>query len=57
VPGASDRALTLHQWGNQYLFASWLSPIHASLAYALAMVLLNLAILAPLYRKRIFLRV
>jgi predicted acyltransferase len=49
-------ALTLHEWGYRYGFATWLQPIHASLAYAIAIVLLNLVLLYPLYRKRIFLR-
>ena len=41
----------------QYGFASWLQPVHASLAYAIAIVLLNVAIVELLYRRRIFLRV
>jgi predicted acyltransferase len=57
VPAGSGAGLTLHQWGYQSVFASWLRPVDASLAYAIAIVLLNLAILLPLYRKRIFLRV
>ena len=48
--------LTLHEWGN-HIFAGFLQPVHASLAYAVTIVLLNLALLYPLYRKRIFLRV
>jgi predicted acyltransferase len=39
------------------LFLPWLSPVHASLAYAISVVLLNMAIVYPLYRKRIFLRI
>ncbi len=38
------------------LFASWLPPLPASLAYAIAIVLLNAAIVYPLYRRRVFLR-
>lgn len=49
--------LTLHAWGYSHLFLSWLSPINASLAYALVIVGLNLAIVSILYRGRIFLRV
>lgn len=49
-------ALTLHQWGNQ-IFAGFLQPVHASLAYAVTIVLVNLALLYPLYRKRIFVSV
>ncbi len=47
----------LHAWGNAHLFATWLPPRPASLAYALAIVVVNLLLLLPLYRKRIFLRV
>ena len=50
-------ALTLHQWIYGHCFATWLQPVHASLAYAIAIVLLNMALVYPLYRQRIFLRV
>jgi predicted acyltransferase len=53
---AGSGVLTLHEWGNQ-IFAGFLQPVPASLAYAVTIVLLNLALLYPLYRKRIFLRV
>ena len=49
--------MTLHQWGYHYGFATWLQPVHASLAYAIVIVLLNIGIVYPLYRRRIFLRV
>jgi predicted acyltransferase len=49
--------LTLHNAAYQYGFATWLQPVHASLAYAMSIVSLNLLLLYPLYRKRIFLRV
>ena len=55
---APDGTLTtLHQWANLHLFATWLSPINASLAYAITIVAINLALIYPLYRKRIFLRI
>lgn len=47
--------LTIHQWLYQILAASLL-PIRASLVYAVTIVLFNLALIYPLYRKRIFLR-
>jgi predicted acyltransferase len=50
-------SLSLHQAAHQYLFASWLPPRIGSLGYALAIVALNAALLYPLYRKRIFLRI
>lgn len=53
---ARGTAISLHQAGYQYLFASWLPPRIGSLAYALAIVGLNAALIYPLYRRRIFLR-
>jgi len=50
-------ALTFHEWGYRVGFATWLRPVHASLAYALLIVLLNMALVYPLYRNRIFLRI
>ena len=47
----------VHAWANAQIFAAWLPPRPASLAYALTIVLLNLLLLLPLYRKRIFFRV
>jgi predicted acyltransferase len=41
----------------QSLFASWLSPLNASLAFALAFVLFWYAILAAFYRRNIVLKV
>lgn len=49
-------SLTVHKWTYQHLFATWLSPINASLAYAVAIVMLNLALVYPLFRRRFFLR-
>jgi predicted acyltransferase len=49
--------LPIHGWVYTHLFLPWLSPVNASLAYALAIVLLNLAVITPLYRRRIFLRI
>jgi predicted acyltransferase len=57
IQDGSGTVLSLHGWGYQYGFASWLQPVHASLAYAIAIVLLNMAIVGVLYWRRIFLRV
>ncbi len=57
VTAHDGSVVKLHLWAYQHLFASWISPVNASLAYAIAAVLLNLAIVLPLYRKRIFLRI
>ena len=56
-PQTGAVALSLHQAGYQYLFATWLPPRIGSLAYAFAIVALNVVLLYPLYRKRIFLRI
>ncbi len=50
-------AISLHHAAHQYLFAPWLPPRVGSLAYALAIVALNAALLYPLYRKGIYLHV
>lgn len=47
----------LKTWLYEHLFATWLSPINASLAYALAYVLLWLGLMTILYRRRIFIKV
>jgi predicted acyltransferase len=49
--------ISLHHAAHQYLFAPWLPPRIASLAYAVAIVALNAVLLCPLYRKRIYLRI
>ncbi len=54
---AGEASLTLHQWVYRFGFASWLRPVNASLAYAVLIVGLNAAILWPLYRRKMFLRV
>lgn len=50
-------ATTLNEWVYHCCFATWLPPVYASLAYAIAIVFLNIALVYPLYRRRIFLRV
>jgi predicted acyltransferase len=57
VTAIDGGSISLHKWVYQYGFATWLQPVHASLAYAIGIVILNVAIVYPLYRKRIFLRV
>ena len=48
--------ISIHSRVYQNLFAGWLYPYNASLGYAIAYVLLIWAIVLPLYRRRIFLR-
>jgi len=55
--GGGDAGLTLHRWVYQVGFLPWLAPVRASLAYAIAIVVLNVALVYPLYRRRVFLRV
>jgi predicted acyltransferase len=54
---AGKTHVTLHEWALNNLFLSWLRPINATLAFAIALVLIHLAIVAVFYRKRIFLRI
>jgi predicted acyltransferase len=49
-------APTMRTWLFSHFFA-WLPPAPSSLAYAILMVLVNIAILYPLYRKRIFVKI
>jgi predicted acyltransferase len=42
---------------SQSLFASWLEPKHASLAFAICFVMFWYGVVYVLYRKRIFLKV
>ena len=51
------RSVSLQSAIYQSAFASWLSPMNASLAFALAFVLVWLAILTVLYRRNIVLKV
>lgn len=48
---------TLGSWIYENLFASWASPINASLAFAISFVLVWLALMWILYRRKIFLKV
>ena len=55
-PDAANPRLSLHGWFYQNLFASWASPMNASLLYAIAYVLLMYLIAYGMYKKRWFLR-
>ena len=55
--GAGERAETLHGWLYNNFFVPYMSPKNASLAFAVLFVALIVALLWPLYRKKIFLRV
>jgi len=49
--------VSLYGWFYEKLFTPYFSAYHASLAFAIFFVLLNLALVWPLYRKRIFIRI
>jgi predicted acyltransferase len=47
----------LQTWCYEHLFATWLSPINASLGFAVAYLLLWLGLMTILYRRKIFIKV
>lgn len=57
VSAADGSAVSLYTWLYDRGFASWAGPMKGSLAFAIAYVLLLLAPLALLYRKRWFLKI
>jgi predicted acyltransferase len=44
-------------WIYEHLFASWASPVNASLAFAISFVLVWLFFMWLLYRRRIFIKI
>ncbi len=57
VPGPTENSLTVKIWIYNNLFASWLSDTNASLAYAIAFVVVIWLIMLPLYRMRVFIKI
>ena len=57
VSQTGGKQLTLHEFGYTISAASGLSPTNASLLYAIIIVLINIAIIAPFYYKKIYLKV
>ena len=57
VTAGGRRAVSLQAWLHRTLFASWLPPCPASLAYAVANVLFWYAVLRELDRRGIYLKV
>jgi len=55
--GPTGASVTLKGWLYQTLFASWLSPLNASLAFALAFVLFWLGVMWGFHRRGIHVRV
>jgi predicted acyltransferase len=54
---SDGKRIPLQSWLYQTFFASWLNPVNASLAFAIAFVLFWYGILYVLYRKNIILKV
>jgi len=57
VTGAIGTKVSLGSWIYDNIFASWASPINASLAYAIAFVLVWLGLMWILFRRKIFIKV
>jgi predicted acyltransferase len=57
IPGGGGAAVSLHRWIYTHVFAPWAAPANASLLFAIAYVLIWLAVMSALYRRRIFIRV
>jgi predicted acyltransferase len=57
VAGPGGARVPVHRWLYEHLFAPWAGPADASLLFALAYVLLWVALTGVLYRRRIFIRV
>ena len=57
VPLAEGTSIASQGWIFRTLFLSWLSPINASLAYAIAFILFWLFLMWLLYRKKIYIKV
>jgi len=56
VSSGSEK-ITLPVWVYQHLFVPWAGNLNGSLAYAVCYVLLWLALMTPLYRKKVFIRI
>lgn len=57
VNGADGSSIPLGSWIYDNLFASWASPVNASLAFAIVFVLVWLGLMWILYRRKILIKV
>lgn len=55
--GPGGEAVTLKGWLHQTLFASWLPPHAASLAFAISFVLLWMGVMWAFWRRKVFIKV
>ena len=57
LSAADGKQVSLQQYLYETLFASWASPVNASLLFAVCFVLVWLGLMAILYRRNIFIKV
>jgi predicted acyltransferase len=57
VSGPDGAKVSLGSWVFENLFASWASPVNASLAFAVTFVLVCFGLMWILYRRKIFIKV
>jgi predicted acyltransferase len=57
VSGPDGSKISLGSWIFERLFASWASPVNASLAFAVTFVLVCFGLMWILYRRKIFIKV
>jgi predicted acyltransferase len=57
VTGAEGIRVPLGSWIYDNLFASWASPVNASLAFAIVFVLVWLGLMWILYRRKVFIKI
>jgi predicted acyltransferase len=57
VTGSDGTKIPLGSWIYDNLFASWASPVNASLAFAIAFVLVWLGLMWILYKRKIFIKI
>lgn len=57
VTGAQGTRIPLGSWIYDNLFASWASPVNASLAFAIVFVLVWLGLMWILYRRKVFIKI
>mgnify|MGYP001347602248 FL=1 len=55
--GEGEDEISVLAYAYKYFYATWLSPINASLAYALTLVFIFYIILWWMYKKKIFVKI
>lgn len=57
IAGPAGKEISLKTWIYENLFASWASPVNASLIFAVVNILFWLGMMWILYRKKIFIKI